>query len=225
MPRPAAAAAAPSTGSVALDTAWARLQASYGALAPYRDASLDRWHARTALSSGGNALRGGAGLRALAQSISSQVAAVVRDPAKVVARTQMTRAARPRRLCSLEAVAAPAQGGAASDADEEEEGGFAGAGGDVRDTETFDDGEFYQQLLKEFLERSAGALGSLGHDLAKSRGVKKRKQVDRRASKGRKIRWVLCVTVRGAGGGVCRTCCVWGLVGEVGWRSVRHKLV
>ena len=49
---------------------------------------------------------------------------------------------------------------------------------------SYDDGEFYQQLLKEFLSRSGveggqGASGSAG---------KRRKVVDRRASKGRKIR-------------------------------------
>ncbi len=59
---------------------------------------------------------------------------------------------------------------------------------DERDPETFDDGEFYQQLLKEFLEYS----GNAGNGLATVRPAKKRKLVDRKASKGRKIRCVAC---------------------------------
>lgn len=57
---------------------------------------------------------------------------------------------------------------------------------EARDPETFDDGEFYQQALKEFLERSGG--GALAGAAGGARGVKKRRAVDRRASKGRKIR-------------------------------------
>ncbi len=61
---------------------------------------------------------------------------------------------------------------------------------DDRDLETFDDGEFYQQLLKEFLEYS----GNAGNGLATVRPAKKRKLVDRKASKGRKIRYVYVCT-------------------------------
>lgn len=57
-----------------------------------------------------------------------------------------------------------------------------------RDAETFDDSEFYQQLLKEFLEGSS--VGSGAGALVASAGAKKRrKNVERRASKGRKLRY------------------------------------
>ncbi len=65
-----------------------------------------------------------------------------------------------------------------------------------RDAETFDDGELYAQLLKEFLD--AGGAGA-GAAAAAARGPKRRKLVDRRASKGRKLRyqvrlaWYLCL--------------------------------
>ncbi|PWZ03972.1 Protein bfr2 [Zea mays] len=49
------------------------------------------------------------------------------------------------------------------------------------DPELIDDSEFYQQLLKEFLE--------VGILLLKKQQVKKRKLVDRPASKSRKIRY------------------------------------
>lgn len=54
---------------------------------------------------------------------------------------------------------------------------------DERDPETFDDTEFYQTLLREFLEGS-DAGGTSWHT-----GPKQRKAVDRRASKGRKLRY------------------------------------
>ena len=58
------------------------------------------------------------------------------------------------------------QEGAAEAEDEEDE---ADAALEERDAETFDDSEFYQQLLKEFLEGSA--VGSGGGALAASAGV------------------------------------------------------
>ena len=51
--------------------------------------------------------------------------------------------------------------------------------------ELYDDADFYEQVLKEFLE-SAGAGAGLA---AASKPAKRRKIVDRRASKGRKLRY------------------------------------
>lgn len=94
----------------------------------------------------------------------------------------------------------------------------AAFGGDEGDPETFDDTDFYQTLLKEFLDNSQAINNSmytvsmvefsLGNELfrlhcspnsssthlsssllAQPQGRKQRKQVDRRASKGRKIRY------------------------------------
>lgn len=61
-----------------------------------------------------------------------------------------------------------------------------------RDAEVFDDGAFYSLLLKSFLQ-SASANSQLGgEDLATLRQLKRRKNsVDRKASKGRKIRYVV----------------------------------
>jgi hypothetical protein len=59
---------------------------------------------------------------------------------------------------------------------------------EARDPETFDDSEFYQQLLKEFLETSGGgpqAAGSVVPALSK----RKKNLRDRRASKGRRLRY------------------------------------
>lgn len=72
-----AAEAAASTGYGGLcsdaSSAWAAVSGAISSLAGFRDASLDKWHRRTVLSSSTAALRGSGGLRALQQSISSQV--------------------------------------------------------------------------------------------------------------------------------------------------------
>jgi len=65
---------------------WAALEAQAAALAPFRDASVDRWHRRTQLASGAGALR--SNMRALDQSVSAQVAAAMRDTERAVARTR-----------------------------------------------------------------------------------------------------------------------------------------
>lgn len=51
-------------------TLWARLEAAAGAVAPFRDAALDRWHRKALLAAGGGAQHGS--LRALDQAISAQ---------------------------------------------------------------------------------------------------------------------------------------------------------
>lgn len=57
--------------------------------AAFRDSSLDRWHRKTMLSAGNAAMR--SNLRALNQSVSQQVAALMANPAKLLQRTQLVR--------------------------------------------------------------------------------------------------------------------------------------
>lgn len=101
-------------------------------------------------------------LRALNQSVSSQVALLMKNPAKLARRSGVSAEQRPRVLCQpAKPVAEPASptgrqsaiaGPPASSAGEEEE----------QDLEAFDDGEFYAQLLKEFLDSSGGPAGLSG---------------------------------------------------------------
>eukprot|EP00798_Chlamydomonas_sp_ICE-L_P022824 gene22824-29995_t len=166
------------------ESLWERLDGASTRLGSYRNTSIDRWHRRTVLSSGASALRNS--LRALNQSVSNQVSAMMRDPAKFVERTQLTVAARPRQLCETTAsLAATANGDAPQ---EEAEMNLE----EMRDSETYDDGEFYQQLLREFLDRGVGGAAGGGAALQRlGKSSKKRKAVDRRASKGRKVRYAV----------------------------------
>ncbi|KAG2497233.1 hypothetical protein HYH03_004822 [Edaphochlamys debaryana] len=184
-----------SSGSESLDELWQRLSAHHDALAPYRDASVDSWHRRTVLSSGAGALRN-AGLRALHQAVSAQVAALMRDPGKAIKRTRLALSACPRVLCeppragptpaaALAAAVSAAAAAAGAAAPSATEAIDATGEEEARDSETYDDAEFYSQLLKEFLDKGLSSGAAAGAP----RAAKKRKVVDRRASKGRKLRY------------------------------------
>lgn len=102
-------------------------------------------------------------LRALNQSVSSQVALLMKNPTKLARRSGVSAEQRPRVLCQpAKPMAQPVSptgrhsataGASTSPVGEEEE----------QDLEAFDDGEFYAQLLKEFLDSSGGAAGSAFH--------------------------------------------------------------
>jgi protein AATF/BFR2 len=141
------------------DGAWSAVDAAIANLAGFRDASLDKWHRRTVLSSGTAALRGSSGLRALQQSVSSQVAALMSDKAKLVARSQLPAELAPRPLGTP--AADHAQPGSDDDEGDDEgrrpaAAGAAGRRERARDAETYDEGDFYQQLLKELLDSGGG---------------------------------------------------------------------
>ena len=55
--------------------------------------------------------------------------------------------------------------------------------------ELYDDADFYEQSLKEFLESRGGGGAAAGLAAHAARPKKRRKAVDRRASKGRKLRY------------------------------------
>ena len=85
-----------------------------------------------------------------------QVAALVKNKGPAVARTQLPmEASMPLMGRGGNALQDGAAAAAAEHADEED--GSAAAPRMERDAETFDDGEFYAQLLKEFLEGSSSA--------------------------------------------------------------------
>ncbi|KAL4178619.1 hypothetical protein AMTRI_Chr13g83150 [Amborella trichopoda] len=153
-----------------VDETWSCVQRMHYRIAPFRDSSIDKWQRKTQMTTGAAAFKNK--LRAFNQNISQQVSEHMRDPSRMISRMQLTRS-------SLNIFGKDAEGGANG----KEE--VLNADGDP---ELLDDSEFYQQLLKEFLEsfdpRSSGAnVNGL------KRPQKKRKVVDRRASKSRRIRY------------------------------------
>lgn len=61
---------------------------------------------------------------------------------------------------------------------------------EVEDLEVFDDTDFYQQLLRDVIDAKGGNAGGVDW-MASQRQKKSKKHVDTKASKGRKLRYVL----------------------------------
>eukprot|EP00892_Ulva_mutabilis_P010875 jgi/Ulvmu1/815/UM010_0189.1 len=170
---------------------WPLIQGLEARFAPFRDEEVDRWHRRTLLASGQVAMKGAAGLRALNQPLSHQVAEVMRNPDRALARTRRRRQAHDRVLCEPLGAGAAAPDDALetasgwTDADADVLGEAGQRRGTQADAESYDDSSFYQLLLQEFLE----AAESDGRVSGVAQVPKNRRTVDRRASKGRKVRY------------------------------------
>lgn len=165
---------------------WARIEEATARWAPYRDASLDRWHRRAALSGGAAGAK--PGLKALSQPLSVQVAAAVAAPGQAQRLPLLRSNAQPV-LCDWSSLGGSNADASGSDDSGAEEvavvraNGKRGAEGD-RVAHTYDDADLYDLLLKAYLDSAAPGAG-----VALQRQAKRRKVVDRRASKGRKLRY------------------------------------
>ncbi|XP_010258807.1 PREDICTED: putative uncharacterized protein DDB_G0270496 isoform X2 [Nelumbo nucifera] len=142
------------------DKEWSRIYQVHSRIAPFRDSSIDKWQKKTQVTTGAAAFKGN--LKAFNQKISEQVADYMRNPNKMIKGMQLHRSAV----------------------------GVFGADANVDgDPELLDDSEFYQQLLKEFFESVDPNSSETVFYALKRMQTKKRKIVDRRASKSRKIRY------------------------------------
>ncbi|GMH29724.1 hypothetical protein Nepgr_031567 [Nepenthes gracilis] len=149
---------------------WWQITNMHSRITPFRNKSVDKWQRKTEVSTGAAAKRGK--LLAFNQNISEQVAIYMRDPSKMIKSMQMRK----------ETVGVF--------------GKVAELGGNTKertnadgDPELLDDSEFYQQLLKEFFETIDPSSSETAFYALKKLQTKKRKVVDRRASKSRKIRY------------------------------------
>ena len=166
---------------------WKSVDSVYERYAAFRDVSIDRWHRKAQVQVGkmsGGGGGGGGEMRAFNQSVSSQVASAMRIPDRLVRKSQPPAHLAPRRLGEPAAASKAAPTGDRTE-DLDEDDLEARAHAEARVEELYDDADFYEQVLKEFLE-SAGAGAGLA---AASKPAKRRKIVDRRASKGRKLRY------------------------------------
>ena len=172
-----------------LDDAWTKHDAGYRAFANYRDSTCDRWYRKSAVSVG-KAVGGGAGggLKAFNQSISQQVSSTMRAPARLIEKSQPPKRSAPIRVGERRAAVRSDE----ADDDDEDKAETVNVDGldegEARESELYDDVDFYEQLLKEFLE-SGNDAGVAGGPSVVSKQIKRRKNVDRKASKGRKIRY------------------------------------
>ncbi|KAJ9171198.1 hypothetical protein P3X46_014593 [Hevea brasiliensis] len=153
------------------DEEWLRISHMHSRIAPFRDKSIDKWQRKTQVTTGAAAIK--SKLQAFNQNISEQVASYMRDPSRMMKQMQQSRS-----TVSIF--------GTVSEQLENAKGEAASP--DV-DPELLDDTEFYQQLLKEFFESIDPTSSEMAFYALKKLQNKKRKIVDRRASKSRKIRY------------------------------------
>ncbi|PPR81088.1 hypothetical protein GOBAR_AA39627 [Gossypium barbadense] len=174
------------------DEEWLRISQMNRRIAAFRDKAVNKWQRKTEVTTGAAAIK--SKLQAFNQNISEQVAAYMRDPTRMIKQMQQRRST----IGIFGAVTEAANNANGEEAHPE------------GDPELLDDSEFYQQLLKEFFETvdptSSGMLRvqnlsfllkqnyyCLTTETAfyalKRLQTKKRKIVDRCASKSRKIRY------------------------------------
>ncbi|KAK3402180.1 apoptosis-antagonizing transcription factor [Sordaria brevicollis] len=147
---------------------WDALEAVEGPANKYRRQVLDKWSTRVRSTTASMTKE-----RRLAQSAGSQSLVSVLDD-QLLSADRLIKKARTPRSC------APVQ--AAKKVEE--------------DAEIYDDADFYQLLLKELVDQRSSDSAAPGESVATVRWAalkeaKTRKQVDRKASKGRKLRFTV----------------------------------
>ncbi|VVB17597.1 unnamed protein product [Arabis nemorensis] len=150
---------------------WQRISDLQKRMSIFRNKAVDKWQRRTQVTTGAAAIKGK--LQAFNQNVSEQVASYMRDPSRMIKQMQQSR--------STVAVFGTYPLCPFSDMVQEKQREV--------DPELVEDAEFYQQLLKEFFETIDPASSEAAFYALKKFQMKKRKVVDRRASKCRKIRY------------------------------------
>ncbi|XP_062174738.1 uncharacterized protein LOC133879933 [Alnus glutinosa] len=153
------------------DEDWSQVSQMHMRIASFRDKAIDKWQRKTQVTTGAAAIKGK--LQAFNQNISQQVAAYMRDPSRMVKQMQLRRS-------TVSIFGSGSEGEGNAGGEEVQADG---------DPELLDDSEFYQQLLKEFFETIDPTSSETAFYALKRLQTKKRKIVDRRASKSRKIRY------------------------------------
>ncbi|CAH8389608.1 unnamed protein product [Eruca vesicaria subsp. sativa] len=150
---------------------WHRISDMQNRMCVFRNKAVDKWQRRTQVTTGAAAIKGK--LHAFNQNVSEQVASYMRDPSRMIKQMQQSK--------STVAVfgTVPKETMEPKTEEKQLEG----------DPELVEDAEFYQQLLKEFFETIDPASSEAAFYAMKKFQTKKRKVVDRRASKSRKIRY------------------------------------
>ncbi|KAJ2799882.1 rRNA-processing protein bfr2, partial [Coemansia helicoidea] len=179
-------AAADEDGEGDIAAIWGELDGLCTGFRPFRDESLERWGSKMQVSANAATLKK---FKAVNQGIAHQISQALANKERLVERTQLQR---------VDYKIIGKDGGVEGD-DAATRGEDAPATVDAHlkktDPEIFDDTDFYQQLLRELIESrmvdSNDPMGSLGVRWAavNQRSDAKKRKVDTKASKGRKIRY------------------------------------
>ncbi|KAJ3307650.1 hypothetical protein HDU76_004469 [Blyttiomyces sp. JEL0837] len=179
------------------------------AFEPFRDATIEKWNAKVIAAAGGvGIMQQQKKFKAINQSVLTQVKSILGDMDRLVKRTQLVRegGSDARRLGSKsyaelkpvpEESQAPLEGHDPEELDRMQQKRRQAMDSHLStyDEEVFDDGDFYQQLLKELIESRMDnddplLMSIKWAELKQMQNrQKKKRQVDTKASKGRKLRY------------------------------------
>lgn len=159
---------------------------------PYRDNVITQWNNKVMLSSGKISLQ--KQLKAVSQSVLKQVENIMQDEDRLLTRCQTIRGT--YTVLGEEVAAVEQQQGV-----DKSKGSLSGDPGNNKkvDAELYDDNDFYHYLLRELIAgRTSFSQGDdqfeMGQKWLEVQSLKKqkdKKKVDTRASKGRKVRYVV----------------------------------
>ncbi|XP_075417569.1 protein AATF [Tenrec ecaudatus] len=156
----------------------------------YRNRTLQKWHDKTKLSSG----KLGKGFGAFERSILTQIDHILMDKERLLRRTQTKRSIY-RVLGRPEPTAQPAPESLPGQLEVLPQAPVNAHLKDL-DEEIFDDDDFYHQLLRDLIERKTSSLDpndqvAMGRQWLAIQKLRSKihKKVDRKASKGRKLRY------------------------------------
>eukprot|EP00743_Colponemidia_sp_Colp-15_P006833 GILK01007370.1.p1 GENE.GILK01007370.1~~GILK01007370.1.p1 ORF type:complete len:516 (-),score=116.90 GILK01007370.1:144-1691(-) len=180
--------------SDSLDDTWDTISQQFQRFRPFCDEIIDRWNRKTQLSAGMQLKK----LKVLNQSVVAQIEQIVSDKDRIIRRSQLKRT-------SYRVFGKPVDSSFESDKENEEENEEKNRDAHLEDydEEIYDDLDFYQQQLRELIENAAASTLADPHGdssmdmtrkylaLRKLKSKQPKKLVDRRASKGRKVRYVV----------------------------------
>jgi protein AATF/BFR2 len=163
-----------------LDECWEHMQTSFSSLISYSNQVIDKWNTKIQMTSGKQALEA-VKFKAFNQPITSQIQQILFDEERLLKRTQRKRSDY-RVVGDTETKTSKGipHGIKQTTADDE----------DDIDSEIFDDTDFYQDQLRQIISSGMEYHGDeelLGKQIKLKRKVNLK--VDRRASKGRKLRF------------------------------------
>ncbi|KAI9807583.1 MAG: hypothetical protein M1825_005523 [Sarcosagium campestre] len=169
----------PATSSTPLKALWDTMQGFETTQSDIRASTLDKWALKTRPAAPPSTLHRLNPTATAPQSLSSNLRGQLADPARLIARARTPRSCAPLQASSTLS---------------------------ITESPIFDDADFYQQLLRELLEQraesadgvaAAAASSAILAPSAAAREAKvRRRDVDTRASKGRKMRFTVQEKIR-----------------------------
>jgi protein AATF/BFR2 len=152
-----------------ITSTFADIAAFDSAFKPFRDTTIEKWNAKVVAAAGGAAAAlQMKKLKAINASVMSQVRTILEDRERLVKRTKLVRDSDGQRFGERPATATEENLEEQKNGEEDELHGVHPArrtGMDAHlsnyDNEIFDDGDFYQQLLKELIESRMSDTGML----------------------------------------------------------------